>query len=121
MSEADLPGRLDEYGARVDLVRIALTEEDTPTLPSFAAATKARDPRYRWFVNRYGPLCWELDALSPAILRDVVEGAILMHLNRTAWDRAGVAERAECESLSSILNAWPGISRQARKCSEAAR
>ena len=121
MSEVDLPGRLEEYGGQVEVMRIALTEEDTPTLPSFEATTKARDPRYRWFVDHYGPSCWELDALSPAILRDRVETYTLGLLDVAAWDRAGVAERAECESLSTILNAWPGISRQARKCSEATR
>jgi hypothetical protein len=35
-----------------------------------------------------------------------------------AWDRAETTERAEIESLSSILNAWPtSISRQASKYS----
>ena len=116
MSEVDLPRRLAEYGGQVDVQRIALLRRDTPTLPSFLATTKARDPRYRWFVDHYGPRCWELDALSPAILRDRVEDTILERLDEHAWARADVAERAEQESLSTILNAWPGISRQTQKC-----
>ena len=34
-------------------------------VPGFPAADKRADPRYRWYVGRYGARCWELDALSP--------------------------------------------------------
>jgi hypothetical protein len=112
MSEIDLPRRLCAYGGNVRLIRLALTEEDARgDLPSFLAETKRRDPRYRWFVDRYGPRCWELDALSPVVLRDRVEQAIVERIDRAAWERAAVTERAECESLATILNAWPGRGR----------
>ncbi len=119
MSEVDLTQRLLRYGGNVHVVRLALTKPDTRSgLPSFKADTKRRDPRFRWFVDHYGSRCWELDALSPVILRDRVEQAILDRLDREAWQRAEVAEAAERESLTSILNAWPGISGQASKYTE---
>jgi hypothetical protein len=112
MSEVDLPRRLREYGGVVDLVRIALTDQDTATdLPSFATETKRLDARYRWYLKRYGARCWELDALSPVVLRDRLEGAILARIDHDAWRRADIAERAECESLASVLDAWPGMAR----------
>lgn len=46
------------------------------------ADTKRRDSRYRWYVYRYGARCWELDALSPVVLRERVEQAILERLDR---------------------------------------
>lgn len=122
MSDVDLPRRLREYGGDVDLVRLALTEEDTVSgLPFFLAETKKGndekkgDPRYTWYVDHYGLKCWELDALSPVILRDRVKHAVTSRLDQAAWDRADVVERAEQESLTSILSAWPGISRQAQE------
>lgn len=122
MSELDLPRRLDVYGGDVEITRLALTDADTRAgLPSFLAATKRGDPRYRWFVERYGATCWELDALNPAVLRARVEQAILSRLDLAAWSRADVVEKAEQESLSSILSAWPGISRQASKYDKGAR
>lgn len=87
-------------------------------LPSFAAKEKQRDARYEWFVAEHGTRCWELDALSPAVLRDDVESAILNRLDAVAWQQAAQAERAECESLATVLDAWPGISRHAQKCSQ---
>ena len=138
MSEVDLPNRIREYGGTVNLVRLALNDEDTRSgLPSFPASTKkgdARkkgDSRYNWFVEhelrRLGISgtpkqiarlqCWELDALSPVILRRRVEDAIRARLDVDAWRRAEIVEQAERESLTTILNAWPGISGQASKYS----
>ena len=119
MSEVDLPRRLDEYGGKVDLQRLALDEHDVHEgeLPSFRADTKRGDPRYRWFVDRYGSTCWELDALSPVVLRHRVEQTIRGRIDWPAWHLADVTEAAEIDSLTSILSTWPGISRQASKCS----
>jgi hypothetical protein len=63
----------------------------------------------------YGLRCWELDALSPVLLRDRVEDTIRGYLDFEAWNRAGVAEAAEAESMTAFFNAWPGISGQALK------
>jgi hypothetical protein len=122
MSERDLPRRLEAYGGRVHLQRVALDDQDVlhGNLPSFRADSKRGDPRYRWFVDQYGPTCWELDALSPVLLRQRVEDAIYNRLDLAAWQRAALVEAAEKASLSTILSAWPGISRQASKCSNGA-
>ena len=119
MSEVDLPRRLDQYNADVDFCRLALTRDDCGAdLPSFPTDTKQRDPRYRWYRDRYGSRCWELDALNPVVLRDRVESAVDDRLDHCAWNRAEVVERAERESLANILAAWPGTSGQASKYSE---
>src|SRR5215510_5368086 len=72
MSEVDLPERLERYGGQQVLERIAIVQADTARLPHFDAETKAGDARYRWFVERYGRRCWELDAMNPVELRDRV-------------------------------------------------
>ena len=81
-----------------------------------AGAPAGADPvltRFRWYRERHGTRCWELDALSPVVLRDHVEQAIVDRFDREAWHRADVTERAECESLATILQAWPGVARAA--------
>jgi hypothetical protein len=96
---------------------VALTEGHVTTeqLPSFSVDEKVNDARAGWFRRQFGRRCWELDALSPNRLREDVESAIVNRLDQDAWDRAAIAEAAEQESLATILNAWPGISRQAQK------
>lgn len=108
MSEVDLPERLDRYGGdHVTLKRIALTVEQTAGLPSFLAAAKRKDPRYKWFVANHGRHCWELDAMDPNDLRDCVEEAISRLIEPVAWQRCEVVNKAERESLKTILEGWP--------------
>ena len=114
MSEMDLPARLARDSGTVNIVRLALQEHDLADLPP-SRWRQSKDPRYRWFKERYGDECWELDALSPVLLRNRVEEAIRDRLDHEAWGRAEVTERAELESLATVLQAWPGISGQASK------
>jgi hypothetical protein len=107
MSEHDLPKRLDEYdGEHVTVKRIALTREQVTGLPSFPAADKKKDTRYAWFVRNYGDRCWELDAMDPNELRDCVENSIVELIEPVAWNRCEVVNKAEQESLKTILGKW---------------
>jgi hypothetical protein len=107
MSEVDLPNRFSKYdGDHVTLRRIALTREHVNGLPSFPASDKKKDPRYKWFVANYGDRCWELDAMDPNDLRDCVEQAIVELIEPVPWKRCEVVNRAEQESLKTVLGAW---------------
>jgi hypothetical protein len=110
MSEADLPERFRRYdGGHVKLKRIALTQDRLTDLPSFPASDKRKDPRHGWFVRTYGQECWELDALDPNILRDIVTEKIKEQIEPEAWERCKVTERAEYGSLRQIMKNWnPG-------------
>jgi hypothetical protein len=107
MSEADLPARLSSYGGEhVSLRRIALTREHVNGLPPFPATDKRKDPRYRWFRANHGHRCWELDAMDPNDLRDCVEQAIVELIEPVAWERCETVNRAEQQSLRTILEKW---------------
>jgi hypothetical protein len=107
MSQEDLPKRLSEYdGDHIALRRIALTREHVNGLPSFPATDKRKDPRYKWFRDNYGDLCWELDAMDPNDLRDCVEEAIRELIEPVAWKRCEIINRAEQESLKTIIANW---------------
>ncbi len=111
MSEKDIPERLRGYGAWVQLSRLALAADDLHrpdmTTTSFPATDKKKDPRYRWFTSTIGHHCWEIDALSPVIIRDRVEDAITSMITDTdAWNRFEATERAELASLEEVLTAW---------------
>lgn len=138
MSETDLPQRLARYStktpegkdlgqAEVDRIlaevrltirRVALTGEDTQALgpaTRFPAADKKKDSRHPWFVRTYGDWCWELDALSPNVLRQRVESAILRVLDRTVWNRYVHAEGVELEAIAETCRSWTSILGQVPK------
>jgi hypothetical protein len=107
MSEHDLPDRLAKYGGNhVTLKRIALTREQVRDLPSFPAKDKRKDPRHKWFVANYGTECWELDAMDPNDLRARVAQEIVGLIEPVAWERCETVNRAEQESLKTVLSSW---------------
>src|SRR5262249_4575527 len=107
MSEEDLPKRLAEYGGHhITLKRIALTREQASALPSFPVTDKRKDPRYKWFRSNYGDRCWELDAMDPNDLRDCVEREIVRLIEPIAWQRCEVVNKAEQQSLKTIIEKW---------------
>jgi hypothetical protein len=109
MSEVDLPNRFVKYdGDHVTLKRIALTREHVNGLPSFPATDKRKDPRFKWFVKNYGKRCWELDAMDPNGLRACVKREIKKLIEPVAWKRCERINRAEQESLQTILTKWKG-------------
>jgi hypothetical protein len=138
MSEVDLPKRLARYssdtpadkdvspewvrrtlaGIRLEVRRIALTETDTVALGpavAFPASDKKKDSRYPWFVANYGDRCWELDALSPPVLRRRLEEAITAELDRELWDRYVRVEEIQRAQIIETCRTWPGYSGQVPK------
>lgn len=78
----DLRERLSMYtGADVQLQRLALNmdqieEQNPPENPA-----KVTDSRFEGYAKEYGLASWELDALSPSYLSDLVEGHIENHID----------------------------------------
>jgi hypothetical protein len=111
MSQTDIPARFARYGGEAEVIRVALAGDEVDpihsTLPSFPAADKKGDSRYRWFVQQYGETCWELDALSPTRLRERVAAVIKQYIDWEAWLRCDEVEEAERRSLHQILRTWP--------------
>jgi hypothetical protein len=107
MSEVDLPKRLEKYnGSHVEMRRIALKRKHTEDLLSFPAADKSDDRRCPWFVRNFGDSCWELDALDPNDLRDIVKKEIEKEIEPKAWARCVTLNEAEKESLRHVLDKW---------------
>lgn len=109
MSEVDLPQRLDEHGfshpdAKVDIVRVALTEGD---IHGMIPLPLKNDPRVAWYTKRYGHQCWEVDGLDPRVLRGKLDNAVLKYLDVNSWNHCMAIERAERQSMENFFKAYP--------------
>ncbi len=111
MSDFDLAERLDRYDGLATIERVAVTEEQMEDydLLTFPAHEKKTDARHPWFVNHYGQTCCELDAHNPNDLRQLVEDAILDHLDWDLWDRAEEIQEVEMTSIEDFIRSWPGV------------
>ncbi|MGH7928598.1 MAG: hypothetical protein ACREQV_12470 [Candidatus Binatia bacterium] len=76
--------------------------DDLPGLPGFRAEEKQKDPRYRWFVDRYGAGAWELDAMDPNDLRSRVASEIEQYRDAEEWARHKLVEEAQRETVKTI-------------------
>lgn len=65
----------------IEVIKVALTREQVIQYRLPPMIPKSRDPRYRRHVERYGEIAVELDALHPAVLRDIIRRAILQYMD----------------------------------------
>ena len=109
MSEEDLPERLRQIRRRPhqDQAHCADAASNCAGCRRSRQPIRRKDPRYKWFVANYGDRCWELDAMDPNDLRDCVEQEIMELIEPVAWQRCEVVNKAEQESLRTILAKWP--------------
>jgi hypothetical protein len=77
----------------VEVRRIALNIDQVRRYnppPNFAKET---DSRYAGYVERFGEECWELDALSPTVIADLIRTEIEGLIDRPKWQKRQTAER----------------------------
>jgi hypothetical protein len=115
--DRDIRARLALFGSVATVTRVGLTQEQIEDLdppPSPAKATDSRTPGYvddhPWVIDDDGTeRCWELDALEPATLEQLVEDAILDRLDRDGWDARVRREEREKDVLRALPDNWDGI------------
>lgn len=76
-----------QFGLKTEVVRLAITdaqikEHDLPPAPA-----KESDPRYKKYSQEHGNKVYELDAMEPALLKEIVEWAILQHIDQEKWEK----------------------------------
>jgi hypothetical protein len=95
----DIQDRLWLFESDVEVKRIALTMDQINELNPPPNPTKATDSRSSKYVPKYGYECWELDALEPAYLVDLVTNEVEKLRDGNLWDEAVEKEEAERELL----------------------
>lgn len=88
----------------VEYHRVALTPDQIMDyeLPHDPQAVKITDKRYRKYVQRFGDLAVELDALHPKVLRELAVEAIESHFDMDLFREQMEVEQLEQERLASL-------------------
>lgn len=68
----DIKDRLAEFGIVPEVEQIALTGEQIRKYQPPPNPAKVKDPRAKWYIERYGRTSWEVDALNPKILHQLL-------------------------------------------------
>ena len=84
----DIQDRLWTFGCEMDLQRLALNMDQVDEHQPPPNPAKVTDSRYEGYVVEYGEESWELDALEPSILADLVRSKVEEIRDQDLWDDA---------------------------------
>jgi hypothetical protein len=104
-SGIEVPDYVRELCA-IEMLRVAILKSDIKRYRLPPQRVKDSDPRAKSFVRKHGNQTVELDALNPNVLRARLQRIIDSLIDRPAWDRAGLVEKAQqetCERYAGLL------------------
>jgi hypothetical protein len=108
----DLGRRLEEYGADVTIRRIALTPEQIKQYKLPPAPVKTSDARAEKYVAKHGKDVWELDALEPTVLKDIIKAEVVKHIDSDAWEAVRERIVEERDVVKTKMDKWLALLRE---------
>lgn len=77
----DIQERLELFGADVYVKRVALTMNQIQTYNPPPNPAKITDSRASKYIDQFGDESWELDALEPKVITDLIKKQVTMYRN----------------------------------------
>lgn len=90
-------------GVPVMVVRLALNRDQIEQYALPPDPAKELDPRHAEYIERHGRGSWELDALEPATLRELIRGAVTKIRDEILWDAALNRENSDIRTLHDMI------------------
>jgi hypothetical protein len=102
--------RLELYARQeVEVRRIALNIDQVRRYnppPNFAKET---DSRYAAYAEQFGEECWELDALSPTVIADLIREQLEAMIDFSKWRKREAAEQRNRKLLDRVSQNWAKV------------
>ena len=96
--------------ADIEVRRIALNMDQVRRYSPPPSFVKEGDTRTTGYRERFGTdECWELDALSPAVIADLIRSEIEGLIDQRAWRAALASEQQGSELLAGVAKNWTKV------------
>jgi hypothetical protein len=105
----DIFERLDLFMGGTKVERLALNYDQILRYNPPPNPTKLTDSRATGYINRYGRSSWELDALEPAAIANLIEQAVLSVRDEEKWAAALAREQTAKQLLTSAARRWRDV------------
>ena len=102
------------YG-RLEVRRIALTMEQIEEQSPPPNPAKITDSRYAGYEAEYGDESWELDALEPQYISDLIRDQILDERDEEKWEEAVAEQEEERKQIQDIIDRWDELFGESQK------
>ena len=107
---ADIQKRLYTFGVdQLEFNRIALNEDQVQQYNLPPNPTKLTDSRAEGYLDKFGYDCWELDALDPPILIQLIQDHVEAVRDDTQWDIMCAKMDDQLEQLQGVSDNWAQI------------
>lgn len=106
---------LDEDGQEIDsypfiFKRLALNWDQISQYNPPPNPAKLTDSRSDKYISEYGDESWELDALEPKVITDLIEENIREYMDSIAWAKTVNKENKERKELTIASRRWDQLS-----------
>ncbi len=101
----NLFGDCDEIEVR----RLALNMDQVEHYNPPPNPAKVTDSRAAGYIRRFGHESWELDALDPGVIEDLITSAVEEYIDPHAWNEALETQGERRELLKGIAPNWDAI------------
>jgi len=98
----DIADRLALFMGGVEIQRLALNLDQIERYGPPPNPTKTTDSRAGDYINQYGNDSWELDALEPSVLVDLIQRATVALREDEKWEAAAEVERQQRTQLRRL-------------------
>lgn len=82
--------------------RIALNMDQVKIYTPPPNPTKLKDSRARGYITKYGNSCWELDALEPKVIAQLIKDTIIPLIDPIKWEKVTQRIQTHRESLRKL-------------------
>lgn len=100
----DIQERLEMFGADVYVKRVALTMEQIEQFNPPPNPAKITDSRCDKYIAMYGYESWELDALEPKVITDLIRNEVTMYRDDDLYQEVCRKERKEKQELQMLCD-----------------
>ena len=105
----DIQERLEMFGADVEVKRVALTMNQINTFNPPPNPTKVTDARSSGYISRFGHECWELDALEPKVITQLIQNEVTALIDYSLFNAVADRERRDKDNIQMICDRYDEV------------
>jgi hypothetical protein len=117
----DIGARISMFGGSVEVRRLALNMAQIDHYSPPPNPAKETDARFEGYQEEFGDSSWELDALDPDVISDLIEAELAKVTDQDKWDDSLRAEEETKKDLTRTYTYWDDVAAFGRMMEENAK
>jgi hypothetical protein len=105
----DIEDRLTLFGADIEFVRVALNQDQVDEYEPPPNPAKTTDSRYASYITKHGDESWELDALEPSVIAELIRTQVVERRDGRAWAKSLAEEERHRKDLTAVSRRWDDV------------